>query len=58
MEYGWFVVLSGGNGPPLPMTNDDEYNSLALFASEEEAIEAARTNPLGKAYGFQVYSWD
>ena len=51
----WFVILRGQNDQPLPMVSDEDW--LAVFGTEAEATEAAEQNPLGKAYGFEVYSW-
>lgn len=51
----WFVILRGPSDLPLPMTADDDF--LALFDTEGEAKKAAEANPYGRAYGFEVFSW-
>lgn len=52
----WFVMLVDGmeRKRPIPMVNDDD---IALFESEDEAIRLAKANPLGAAFGYEVYEW-
>lgn len=52
----FFVMLSLSDGGPTPMI--DESGDPHLFDTEEEATEAAKRNPLGEAYHFEVYEWD
>jgi len=38
------------------MIDDDE--NLVTFDAESEAWTAGWANPLGRAYGFEVFSWE
>lgn len=51
----WFVMLCGNDGTPIPMMRDDD--DVALFDSEEEAMRNASWNPLGEAFGYEVFEW-
>ncbi len=42
-------------GPPVPLC--DEREEVALFATELLADDAAETNPLGVAFGWDTYEW-
>lgn len=55
MEPSWFVMLDTSHGP-IPMTDIDQ--NLKLFNSWEEAEQSAALNPLGRAFGWQVYHWN
>lgn len=51
----FFVMLDSGNRTPVPLVDDDE--NVALFDTESEAESAGRRNPLGNAFGYDVYEW-
>jgi hypothetical protein len=48
-------MLDTSHGP-IPMTDIDQ--NLKLFNSWEEAEQPAALNPLGRAFGWQVYHWN
>lgn len=49
----WFVMLRAGRQGILPLVHADE--TVALFETEEQAAVEAEKNPLGHAYGYEVY---
>lgn len=51
----WFVMLNQGNETPAPLVDDTD--NVKLFDSSSDAESAARENPLGKAFGYDVYEW-
>lgn len=52
----YFVMLNTANGLPMLMTTHD--NCVAtIYNDEESAIADADNNPLGQAYGYEVYEW-
>ena len=54
MEKPYFVILNHQNSDLfIPMT--DENDNLAMFDSEISAVIAGQDNPLGKAFGFEVF---
>ena len=54
----WFVLIRGRRDghPELLMGNNGE--SLAFFASWDEADAAARGNAMARHFGFEVYKWE
>ena len=57
-ETRYFVMLvDGARGAPLPMVEDHETGRVALFNSEDAAERAGEANPLGAAFGYEVYPW-
>lgn len=62
--HGYFVMLGQQSGRPALMTaTADPYNDIptafdvAIFETEDEAHEVAEQNPLGRAFGFEVFEW-
>jgi carbamate kinase len=55
-KEAWFVVINGGGGVPVPMTAGDG-DTVALFATEDEAYAVAAGNMLAEARGYSVYEW-
>lgn len=58
----WFVVLRGGMDAqyPVPMTDGGDGaldEEIALYRLRDEAVEAAESNPVGMARGYEVYEW-
>jgi hypothetical protein len=54
IEKAYFVILSHQKQEIfLPML--DENDILALFKTENDAINAGNENPLGKHFGFEVF---
>lgn len=58
----WFVMLYTYSGDPALMVvggppDEDWSDDPALFNSEAEAGEVAKTSPLGRAYGYELYEW-
>ena len=51
----YFVMLSLNNGMPTPMVN--EVGDPALFKTRKEAEDAAKKNPLGQTFRWEVYGW-
>lgn len=54
IEKPYFVILNHPSGDFLPLINDDGL-SLSMYESEHEAMQAGNENPLGGAYGFEVF---
>lgn len=52
----FFVILGQQNGAPAALVDDE--GDLAIFESEVAAQSAGAENILGRAFGFEVYSWD
>lgn len=54
IEKPYFVILNHQkDGLYIPMVDDN--NNLAMFASETDATVAGNENPLGNAFGFEVF---
>lgn len=53
MDKPYFVILHCQRGAVAPMV--DENDELAMYESTEAACVAARNNPLGAHYGFEVH---
>lgn len=51
----YFVMLCDQRDKPVPMVNDK--GEVALYDFMADANDAADNNPLGKAYGYQVFEW-
>lgn len=49
----YFVLLHKGSWPPLPLVDENE--NIAWFETEEEASNVASENPLGEAFGFEIF---
>lgn len=55
-ERNYFVMLEHPRGWPVPMIDSESaYDDLAWFETEDDARRCARQNPLGEAYGFEVF---
>jgi hypothetical protein len=53
----WFVMLrSQTRTLPIPLV--DLEDDVVLFGSEEEAAKAGQKNPIGEAFGFEVFPWE
>lgn len=59
MKCKYFVILSCQNGKPTPLLSglEDFDTDIMLFDTEGDAAKAASSNPLGKAFGYQIYDW-
>lgn len=58
IDKPYFVILNHQkDGLYLPLVDDDD--RLAMFESEIDATVAGNENPLGNAFGFEVFvlSW-
>lgn len=56
--HGWIVMLRHQKGFPLPLVDDDMGDDRPkLFETEREAEMGAEENPLGEAFGFEIYEW-
>ena len=54
MDNGnFFVMLTHPACEYIPMTEGD--GDLAKFETEQKARECAEQNPLGEAYGYEVF---
>lgn len=52
----WFVMLrSATRTLPIPLV--DLEDDVVLFGSEESARKAGQRNPIGEAFGFEVFPW-
>ena len=49
----FFVMLYTQNGSFTPMMVDDY--DIAKYETEEEARLAAKDNPLGEAFGYEIF---
>ena len=54
MSKDFFVILNWPNGEVSHM-NQGEYNDLVLFETEELARKAAKDNPLGEKFGYEIF---
>jgi hypothetical protein len=52
---GWFVMLKNARGGPMPLVTEDDV--VILFDSQKAASDAGKANPLGEAFGFELYEW-
>lgn len=57
MDSVWFVMVDQGNKTVAPLVDTENTENVALFDTELEASEAGRRNPLGNAFGYDVYEW-
>jgi hypothetical protein len=56
-EYAtWMVILNGGRGVPVFLSDDDGY--CLLFDNSGDAMEAGLGNRLGATRGFIVVPWE
>lgn len=53
----WFVMLRSQNRT-LPIPLIDLEDDVVLFDSEQAANEAGQKNPIGEAFGFEVFPWE
>lgn len=51
-NQSYFVMLLLPNGNSVPLMNNED---MAFFESKEDAVEAARRNPLGRELGFEIF---
>ena len=52
----WMVILNGGRGTPLFLSDDD--GSALLFKDSGEAMEAGNRHMLGSTRGFIIVPWE
>jgi len=51
----YFVMLEHPRGIPVPMTTGEYGEDIAWFELLDDAKEAAKNNPLGDAYGYEIF---
>ncbi|MFA5311697.1 MAG: hypothetical protein WC375_00095 [Methanomassiliicoccales archaeon] len=52
-EKPYFVMLNSQDGKILPMINCEE--EISMYETTKDAIHDAEQNPLGHAFGFEVF---
>lgn len=53
----FFVMLSLSNGNPTPLLNGTGDGDPEIFDTREDAEQAAKNNPLGQTFRWEVYEW-
>jgi hypothetical protein len=51
-----FVMLRHQKGFPMPMVEGEE-ELVKLFLTRKEAVDAAKRNPFGETFGYEIYEW-
>jgi hypothetical protein len=51
----FFVMLNHPRGTPVPMMDIQSDDEIAWFKTERQARSIAEQNPLGDAYGFEIF---
>ena len=57
MKTRYFVMIRNASRDNWPLPLVDESEDVVLFDNEREANAAGLNNPLGNAYGFEIYPW-
>jgi hypothetical protein len=55
MEHNFFVILRTQSGSFTPMTDKDDEEKIAKFATKEAAKSAGNTSVLGAYFGYEVF---
>lgn len=59
MKKPYFIMLYNPSGEGAsPMTDDEDFDEVAFFETEEEALDAGNKSKYAQAVGYEIFNMD